>query len=72
MKPQTLEGRMKAKKEETIALLKSEAHYVEFCEEQGYVYELVKSVYGKMNRIILGLKNGRISVIEMTEIKARS
>ena len=71
MKPQTLEGRMKAKKEETIALLKQEARYVEFCEETGFVYELVKNVYGKLNKIILGLKNGHISVVSMTEIDQR-
>lgn len=71
MKPQTLEGRMKAKKEETIALLKQEARYVEFSEETGFVYEIVKNVYGKLNKIILGLKNGHISVVSMTEIEQR-
>lgn len=71
MKPKTLEGRMKAKKLETIELLKKEARYVEFSEETGFVYELVKNVYGKLNKIILGLKNGHISVVSMTEIDQR-
>jgi hypothetical protein len=56
LKESTLEGRMKAKKEEAIRLLKEEAKYVEFCEDRGYVYELTKEVYGVLTKIVLSLK----------------
>lgn len=69
MKESTLEGRMKAKKQEAIRLLKEEAKYVEFCEERGYIYELTKEVYGVLTKIILSLKSGNILVHKMEKQK---
>lgn len=68
MNKNTLEGRMKFKKEETIQLLKQEARYIEFNEDFGFMYELKKQVYGKLNRIVIGLKKGDIKVHAMEEI----
>ena len=69
MKAKTLEGRMKYKHDEAIQLLKKEAKYLTFCEERGFIYEMNKAVYGTLTKIVLALKNGHISVLEMNQLK---
>lgn len=69
MKTQTLQGRMKAKKEESIEMLKKEGQYIEYCTERGFVYEITKSVYGVLTRIQLSLKNGNILVHSMNKLQ---
>lgn len=68
MKKETLQGRMKAKKDEAIDILKKEANFIEFCEDKGYVYELKKEVYGVLTKIILSLKSGNILVHKMEKL----
>ena len=69
MKEKTLEGRLKYKKEETMQLLKNNADYVGFDEELGFLYEFKAAIYGKLNRIVVALKNGHIKVHDMLEVK---
>ena len=69
MKQATLQGRLNAKKEDAISLLKKEGTYIEYCSERGFVYEITKSVYGVLTRIQLSLKNGKILVNDMNKIK---
>lgn len=68
MRKETLQGRMKAKKDESIELLKKEARFIEFCEEKGFIYELRKEVYGVLTNIVLSLKSGNILVHKMEKL----
>ncbi|MFD5853694.1 hypothetical protein ACFWGC_26535 [Cytobacillus pseudoceanisediminis] len=46
-----------------IELLKKEGVYVRYCSEQGYIYELVKSIPGQVTRYLFGIKNGELRVL---------
>lgn len=65
----TLEGRMNYNKEEAIRLLKEQAEFSHFCEESGFVYNLRKNISGKLNEVILSLKNGHIYLLDMKVMK---
>lgn len=64
-----LEGRFNNKKEEFMKLLKTEGSYIEYCEEKGYIYDLVGPIFGCLTKIRLSLKSGRILVHNFQEQK---
>lgn len=55
---QQLEGRFNAKKTEFLSILKEEGIYIDFCETEGYIYEIFKPLFNVLHRIRLSLKNG--------------
>lgn len=64
---ETLQGRLNAKKEETISQLKERGKFLEFCEEKGFIYLLeMKLPFAKeVTQLMVGMKNGWISVLDM-------
>jgi len=68
MRKERLEGRLNAQKQEFLSILKEEGHYVECSKEKGFIYEVVRPVFGVMNKIKLSLKNGKIIVHDMQKI----
>ena len=62
MTKQQLEGRFNAKKDEFLSILKSEGFFVDFCETEGFIYEIFKPLFNVLHRIRLSLKDGRIIV----------
>ncbi len=68
MTKQQLEGRFNAKKDEFLTILKQEGIFVDFCEEEGFVYEIFKPLFNVLHRIRLSLKNGRIIVHTMVKL----
>lgn len=65
MTKETMEGRFNAQKVKILELLKSQGKFLSFCKERGYLYEIVGPIFGKDHRFIIGLKSGRVSVVEM-------
>ena len=68
MTKQQLEGRLNAKKIEFLPILKSEGIYVDFCESEGFIYEIFKPLFNVLHRIRLSLKNGRIIVHNLVKL----
>lgn len=62
MTTKQLEGRFNAKKDEFLSILKSEGIFVDFCETEGFIYEIFKPLFNVLHRIRLSIKNGRIIV----------
>lgn len=62
MRKEQLQGRLNAQKQEFLKLLKEEGTYVEYSEEQGFIYEIIRPIFGIMNKINLSLKGGKILV----------
>lgn len=67
MSQEILQGRLNAKKEETLTFLKERGKYIEFSEEQGFVYqlELMLPFADHVSKLILAMKNGWITVLAM-------
>ncbi|MGF9978908.1 hypothetical protein [Viridibacillus arvi] len=68
MNKQKLEGRFNAQKQEFLSILKEEGNYIEYCDEKGFMYELVKPIYGILNKIQLSIKGGKILVHDTEKI----
>ncbi|MGE7843644.1 hypothetical protein ACQKNX_23045 [Lysinibacillus sp. NPDC093712] len=65
---QQLEGRLNAKKDEFLPMLKVEGFYIDFCETKGYIYEIFKPLFNVLHRIRLSIKNGRIVVHTLVKL----
>jgi|GEM_PF-4546027 len=68
MTTQQLEGRFNAKKDEFLAILKQEGIFVDFCEDEGFIYDIFKPLFNVLHCIRLSLKNGRIIVHNVVKL----
>lgn len=67
-----VEGRLNYRKHEFITRLKSEGVFMEYCEERGFLYEINMNVYGSDYNVLVGLKNGAVSVCESRQTHIKS
>ncbi|WP_338657212.1 hypothetical protein V6B14_22055 (plasmid) [Sporosarcina psychrophila] len=67
MSQEILQGHLNAKKEETLSVLRERGKYIEFSEENGFVYQLeFKLPFSEqVSQLMLSMKNGWITVLEM-------
>lgn len=60
-----LQGYFNAKKLEFLQTLKQRGTFIEHCEERGFVYRLSITAFNEEMLLIIGLKNGEISIHKM-------
>ncbi|WP_163537331.1 hypothetical protein [Gracilibacillus sp. YIM 98692] len=65
MSKQTLEEIFNLKKDQVIAQLKKKGKYINCSKEYGYIYSIDQVIKGKKMLFTLGLKAGRILVVDM-------
>jgi len=65
MSKATMQGRLNAKKEMFIKILKEKGVFIELCEDNGYMYKIHGKVFNVMHTFIVGIKNGNIVLKEM-------
>lgn len=61
----TLQDKINARKKLFLQQLKEEGIYVDYCSQRGYIYEIVQPILGCITRIIIGFKDGLLSVLSM-------
>lgn len=66
-----IQGKLNANKAETIQSLKVNGRFVECCPEKGFVYHLPIVAYGEKLTLVIGLKNGEISLLQTVRVTQR-
>lgn len=79
MSESTLQGRMNAKKEGVLQLLKCKGVYVEYCPKQGFIYRYTGSIaevigkdladiFGTIVNLSIAFKNGTLYLLNLEKL----
>lgn len=66
-----LQGYFNAKKAEFLSALKQRGSFIECCEKRGFVYSLEMVAYNQQIALVIGLKNGEITIHDLRQYKQK-